>query len=136
MKLYKAIANHISRVEHFESDAHADYERAAVIRDGIEALVKAHMPSGSGIDNGTKIDLHASNRVKLVFTFGFHHMDEHGGYDGWTEHKLYVRPDFLFDITLNITGRNRNDIKEYLHGVYTHALNFEVPFAIFPGETA
>jgi hypothetical protein len=37
-------------------------------------LVSDHMPSGSGIDNGTKIDLDASTGEKLVFHFGAGHL--------------------------------------------------------------
>jgi len=91
--------------------------------DTIETLVKNFMPSGSGIDSGTKIDLDQSTSEKLVFHFGFHHMDENGMYDGWTDHKLTVTPSLQFKFNLSISGRNRNDIKDYLHETYSYALN-------------
>lgn len=92
-------------------------------------LVKRFMPSGSGIDCGTKIDLDECLRVngaKLFFTFSFHHMNEGGMYDGWTEHTLIVTPSLWHDFDLRITGRDRNGIKEYLHDVYSSALMQEV----------
>ena len=52
--------------------------------DHIDTLME-QMPSGSGFDNGTSIDLDASHAEKLVFNTSFHHMDEAGDYDGWTE---------------------------------------------------
>lgn len=79
------------------------------------------LPAGSGIDHGTQIDLDKSNRDKLVLTMDFHHMDEYGGYDGWTSHTITVRPSFQ-GIDLTISGANRNNIKEYLHDVYYFAL--------------
>lgn len=91
----------------------------------IEDLVKEHMPSGSGIDAGTKIDLDKSNGEKLVFTAGYHHMNDGGMYDGWTEHTIVVTPSFD-GINIKITGRDRNHIKEYLFDVYHTALNQEV----------
>lgn len=89
--------------------------------DLILAIVKNYLPSGSGIDNGTKIDLEKSNGEKLVFNTAFHHMDEHGYYDGWSEHVVTVKASFQ-GIDLKISGRNRNDIKEYLHETYALAL--------------
>ena len=89
------------------------------------------LPSGSGIDRGTKIDLEASSQNRLVLTLGYHHMNNVGIYDGWTEHKIIVTPDLLFGFNLRITGRDRNQIKEYLHDVYSQALNTEtVPAAV------
>ena len=82
------------------------------------------LPSGSGIDSGTRIDRDASNATKIVLLCSFHHMDEHGGYDGWTEHKIIVRPAFD-SIDLSISGRNRNDIKSYLAEVYHYCLTSE-----------
>jgi len=53
-------------------------------------------------------------------------MNESGAYDGWTEHKLIVSPSLLFDLDLRITGRDRNGIKEYLHDVFSAALQTEI----------
>lgn len=78
-------------------------------------------PSGSGIDNGTKLDETKSGQAKLVFTFGYHHMNEHGFYDGWTDHTAVVTPSFN-GFNLKITGRDRNQIKDYLYDVYAHWL--------------
>src|SRR5208337_2332016 len=43
-------------------------------------LVSDHMPSGSGFDHGTQIDLDASHAEKLIFNTAFHHMDDNGFY--------------------------------------------------------
>lgn len=72
------------------------------------------LPSGSGIDYGTKLDRKKSNSEKLVFEFGFHHMNNGGFYDGWTDHTAVVKPSFD-GIDLQITGRDRKQIKDYLH---------------------
>lgn len=34
------------------------------------------LPSGSGIDNGTKLDIEASKPDRLAFNFSYHHMNE------------------------------------------------------------
>lgn len=85
-------------------------------------LCREHMPHGSGIDAGTYIELPVSSARKLVFRTSYHHMNEHGSYDGWTEHDVTVRPAFEgYDIT--ISGPDRNGIKEYLHEVFVDALS-------------
>lgn len=83
-------------------------------------------PSGSGIDSGTHIDLDKSSGEKLVFETAYHHMDEGGCYDGWTTHSVIVTPSLQFVFQLRITGRDRNQIKEYLYDVYSNWLREEV----------
>jgi hypothetical protein len=83
------------------------------------------LPSGSGIDCGTELDRAACKPGKLVFTFSYHHMNEAGMYDGWTEHTLIVTPSFD-GIDLRITGRDRNQVKEYLYDIYHNDLTQEV----------
>jgi hypothetical protein len=90
---------------------------AAVAR----ALVEAYMPSGGGIDDGTKIDLDASTHTRLVFTTAYHHMSANGFYDGWTEHTVRVVPLFT-GFAISISGRNRNDVKFYLEQTFEDAL--------------
>lgn len=84
------------------------------------------MPSGSGVDSGTKLDLDASTEDKLVFTTAFHHMNDGGYYDGWTNHIVVVTPSLQHGFNLRITGSNRNDIKDYLHELFATALNNDV----------
>lgn len=79
------------------------------------------LPSGSGIDSGTTIDIGASHAEKLIMYAPFHHMNDAGYYDGWTEHTITVTPSFS-GINIRVSGRNRNDIKDYLCDTYHHAL--------------
>lgn len=79
------------------------------------------LPSGSGFDCGTTIMRPESTDRRVVLETSFHHMDDAGGYDGWTAHLVVVTPSFDgFD--LRVTGRNRNDIKEYIADVFYGAL--------------
>lgn len=82
-----------------------------------------YLPHGSGIDMGSKIDREASSLDKVVILLSYHHMDENGFYDGWTEHKVVVKPSFISDyVDITITGRNKNFIKEYLGDLYYYEL--------------
>lgn len=92
----------------------------------LEYLTKNFMPSGSGIDIGTTLDLDESTTEKLVFIFSYHHMNDGGYYDGWTEHKLIVTPSLAYGFNLRITGKDRNQVKDYLYETYRFALQTEV----------
>ena len=92
----------------------------------IESEVRNHFPSGSGWDCGTKFDASTSTSERLVFFGAFHHMDEHGGYAGWTDHTIIVTPSLAFGYKLRITGRNRNGVKEHLEALFDCALGEEV----------
>jgi len=99
-----------------------------IARTRLDQLVNM-LPSGSGIDSGTK--LVSASASKIVLECSFHHMSEHGYYDGWTEHRITVRPTFD-SLDIHISGRNRNDIKEYLYEVYALALSEKIVETVNP----
>lgn len=85
-------------------------------------LVKRHMPSGSGFDSGTTLDLDRSAPERLVFKADYHHMNDGGFYDGWTRHEVIVTPSLASGFSLRITGRDRNEFKDYAHEVFYSSL--------------
>lgn len=91
----------------------------------IEALCREFMPSGSGFDAGTKLVLSASTPARLVFQTSFHHMDEHGGYDGWTEHRVYVTSQFD-GMGFTVGGKDRNGIKDYIADAIQSSLEQQI----------
>jgi hypothetical protein len=124
LKVYEAIAQALSaRIRCENGNGNSDW----IVRhaERIETIVKEHLPSGSGFDNGTQFD-RASKPNRLVFNTAFHHMHESGMYDGWTDHQVIVTPDLGMRFDVRVTGRNRNDIKEYISSSFAYALNQEV----------
>lgn len=120
VKLYQRIACTIQAIENCHKANNTVWiDKHNETLDSLESM----LPSGSGIDNGTKIDRDRSTSNKIVLTFGFHHMDENGFYDGWTEHTLTVRPSLAFGTDLTISGPNRNQIKDYLYETFSHCLD-------------
>lgn len=89
------------------------------------------LPSGSGWDKGTDIDLDASHANKIALFGAYHHMNENGFYDGWTEHTITVKPSLTSDFDLRISGPNRNDIKDYLYQTFDYALRADIAYAIY-----
>ncbi len=92
----------------------------------VEELVKSHFPRGSGFDSGTTLDFDHSTEERLVFHTSFHHMNEGGMYDGWTEHTIIVKPSLAFGFKLRIGGTNRNQIKDVIAQDFEYALNTQI----------
>ena len=85
--------------------------------DKIKTLEK-QLPSGSGVDAGSSVNLKLNTAQKIVIDTAFHHMDGNGYYDGWTEHKIIITPCLKYGYSIRITGKNRNQIKNYLYDLF------------------
>lgn len=92
-------------------------------RDTLKRLQKL-LPSGSGFDAGSHID-EVENDATRGFRLrtSFHHMNDVGYYDGWTEHMVRVRATF-HGLDITVTGSNRNDIKDHIAEVFRDALSY------------
>lgn len=134
----------------FDNCAHSDNQEWREIWRGKITEIMDNAPAGSGIDHGTKLCFDgcctsSSTRLsstawgtslgkhsdRLFFHVDFHHLNEDGYYVGWTEHTVVVSPDWE-GITIHISGRDRNQIKEYLHEVYSYWLNEPWPEKSLP----
>lgn len=73
----------------------------------IGKLMSDHFPSGSGFDGDSNVDLEASTPEKFVIRTEYHHMDEHGGYDGWSALTVTVKPSLAFGFNVKLTGIKR-----------------------------
>lgn len=123
MKLIEAIAQALASRNNCALSGNTNAQK---VWDEVLRRLDRALPSGSGIDLGTKIE-RASLPDCVILHTSFHHMDQHGGYDGWTEHRITVKPSFVYGLDLRISGGNRNEIKDYLHQVYEQALSAPVP---------
>jgi hypothetical protein len=131
--LYSELASTVDAMHTCERKPEQFGDWATKHAERISALVHEHMPGGSGFDRGTQMDLEQSHAEKLVFTTSFHHMNDGGYYDGWTEHTIVVTPSFS-GFNLRISGRNRNDIKEYIHDAFSMALQTELARVVRDGK--
>jgi len=123
MRLATKLAQLVHARINCAESGNADWEGRHIAR--IESLVSEHMPSGSGYDSGTTLDLDKSTGEKLVFVTSFHHMNDSGMYDGWTEHNVIVTPSLAFGFNLKVTGKDRNDIKDYMAECFSDCLHKE-----------
>src|SRR3990172_7258877 len=70
---------------------------------------------------------HEEEIERIILYGGYHHMNESGMYDGWTEHEIWVRASLVSGIDLKITGRDRHEIKDYLYEMFQYALTRDAP---------
>lgn len=118
MPWFSYIANQLARAENL---AKSQPEKAKLVRSSLETYVQRNAPSGSGVDCGTRLSEKATTN-RIVLSLSYHHMNEEGMYDGWTEHEITVTPDFISAVDLHITGRDKNQIKDFLHDTYRYWL--------------
>lgn len=124
MKLYQRIARLVAARLNCEKSGNTEWFDRHTQR--LEDITKNILPSGSGFDCGTTIDLDESGPERVVLRTEFHHMDDGGYYDGWTDHTILITPSLQFGFELRITGKNRNDIKDYIYQIFEQVLNEEI----------
>ena len=123
MKVINRISSLIDAVKNCEATGNAKWalsHRAAI------ATIESGLPSGSGFDAGTTIDVDASTPERIVIKTAFHHMNTFGEYDGWSHHTVTVLPSLQFGFKLRISGSNRSAIKEYINDCLDAALSSEI----------
>jgi hypothetical protein len=115
-KFYSAIARYINQIGNLEKfNTPESLNMALKVEELVENMVLEYLPRGSGFDKGTKINWDESNENKLVFETAFHHINERGYYNGWTEHKVIITPNLMFGFNIKIAGKNREEIKCVIH---------------------
>lgn len=119
MKLYQALARTLGAIPH----ANAEWRETHQAR--LESLAREHFPWGSGFDAGCKL-LDESTPERLVISADFHHMNDHGTYCGWSEHKVIVTPCLQFGYQFRVTGRDMRQIKDYISDVFHSVLTAEI----------
>lgn len=113
------IASRLAAIANCRASGNAEWLAKHI--EALAIVARNCLPSGGGFDSGSTIDLDRSTPDKLVFSTEFHHMRE-GMYDGWTSHVVTARASLLYGLTLTISGRDRNGIKDYIHESFDLAL--------------
>lgn len=133
MPLYRAMAHRLAQIANLQEAARPlDDPFLVEAKQALKDLID-ELPHGSGID----CDWHVTGErpggehgcKKLILRNSYHHMDECGGYDGWTDFKVTVTGDLLSDIDVLVQGRfpaKYADTRDYLCEILTHALKEEV----------
>ena len=122
MKIYQKIDQVLQAIENCKHSNNQEWLNKHF--DSISIIEKQLLPYGSGFDSGTTIKTLPYAGKAISFETSFHHMDENGYYDGWTEHTITITPSFQgFDI--KVSGKNKNDIKNYILDTFNNVLDSE-----------
>ncbi len=114
------------------SDANGAYERCcdtgnALWRNrwmGRMQQLVGTLPHGAGIDGDLKVKRCTGQHITI--TFDFHHMDENGGYDGWSYYAIFCTATFS-GVDVRVQGRDAGGTKDYLADLFHAAVTSEAP---------
>lgn len=120
-KLIEHIANHLMSLKNGLAKGELREERLAKL----DEIQRHYLPNGGGFNQGTRIDINKSTHDRIVFTTSYQHA-KNGLHDGWTDHTIIVRPSFVYNLDVKITGRNKNNIVDYIDEVFRDALLSEI----------
>lgn len=120
-KIYKSIAQLIVAIDNCKKSNNDEWYTKHT--EKLESVMQS-APSGSGFDNGTELDYAKSSENKLVFNTAFHHMNEDGYYTEWTQHQVIITPALARDYDIKVTGKNKNDIKDYIADTFVSWLSY------------
>lgn len=131
-RVFEGIAKELWRIESVKDSC--NYDKADEIRldaiEKIEALEK-RLPSGSGFDAGSHIDMVKSRSSCIVITTEYHHLSEYGYYCGWSSHAITVSPSMVFGFVIDcksdyigVDKEERRDIKAFFEDYILDCFQF------------
>ena len=124
-KVYQEIASLIIAIDNCNQAGNFEWMEKHESR--IEEIAKNYLPSGSGFDSGSTVNIGDSTGNRIVIDSSYHHMNENGYYDGWTDMTIIVTPSlaFGFDIKIKAPGipkKYRMD-RDYFHECFSTSLD-------------
>lgn len=80
-------------------------------------VLQTLLPIGNGIERGCVILLKSTEK-RIVIDTAYWHPET----SRWTEHQVVITPSFEGEINIRITGKNENNVKDYLYDIFHEAL--------------
>jgi len=110
MKLYQKIARVLSQKD--------------IILQGEQlTLLQELLPNGNGMRRQINcMILLESTKKRIVIGTAYWHPNDNYETSRWTEHKVVITPSFEGEINIRITGKNENNVKDYLYDIFREAL--------------
>lgn len=131
-KLYAELFSLCAAIRNCQQSGNAEWDNKH--RNSIDRLSENYLPSGSGFDTGTTVNIddtikRMNNRRLtecLILETSYHHMNDGGYYTHWSEHTVKVFPSLQFGFDLKVSGQNKNDIVDYIADEFSVMLDAEV----------
>ena len=95
------------------------------------SLLQELLPNGNGIrgQEGLAEILPESTKKRIVIYTTYWHPNDSYETSRWTAHQVIITPSFEREINIRITGKNKDNVKDYLHDIFREALMKE--YAVF-----
>ena len=106
MKLYQKIARVISQ------------ENTNVIVKDLALLQELLPPVNKTPKQVKTVILVKSTKERIEIATSYWHYET----SRWTDHRVVITPSFEGEINIRITGKNEDNVKEYLHDIFREAL--------------
>ena len=89
------------------------------------SLLQELLPNGKGIREreGLAVILLESTKKRIVIDTTYWHKNNS---DVWTSHQVIITPSFEGEINIRITGKNKDNVKDYLYDIFREALMSEI----------
>lgn len=130
MKVYQEIANRLVSMRSCMESGNLEWlDRHSA---ALDRLARDFLPSGSGFDVGTSLEVEDSDgHNKLVFTTSYHRLNEAGMYVGWYNYHITVTPDLALGFNIRVRGSKQKKLnhneRDYVEELFAMALEMEVP---------
>jgi len=106
------------------------YQKIARVASQKDAMLKREefvklqelLPIGNGSDMGCVISKKKSTEKRIVIYTAYWHPKDSFETSQWTHHEIVITPSFEGEIKIRVTGKNVDNIKEYLEEVFRKAL--------------
>ena len=100
-EFYKTIAGTIKWIDDVDQ---RDPKNADIINNQClrQEWIDKNLPSGSGINSGSKVDWDKSKVDKIIITSSYHVMDENGYYCDMVYFKVIITPSLVTDFDIKI----------------------------------
>lgn len=132
--LYQQFATSFTAYQNCIKDENNDSPWEHIWECVINDMTRYHMPRGSGFDGGVDLSLRESKEDKLVFYTSYHHMDEHGSYDGWSDWRVTVTPSLQFGYKIRAVVINGRRVKSWDRDYIVECLDLSLSEMVDMGE--
>ena len=125
MELYQELASLLK----WRKTVNEEYQKQ--LEDKLDILTN-YLPSGSGFDDGSVVDVNKSNNNKIIIHSAYHHLDNNGFYDGWSNFSIIIKPDLMFGFTLTLIGNTTIrkyfdcDFRNYVIDIFSDTLHKKI----------
>ncbi|MFY7937382.1 MAG: hypothetical protein ACOVOQ_08395 [Flavobacterium sp.] len=122
MKLYKEIARVLGQKN---KSLNVIEKELTLFKEVLPIRLNPVIKDGNRIEAGCVISL-KSTKKRIVIDTLYWHTNDSDETSRCTAHQVVITPSFEDEINIRITGKNEDNVKEYLHNIFRESLMSEI----------